>query len=90
MKPDAADKCHGSSIGQSRQLFIKSCPLHTEILCQLFHVIFAIFKMLLYQSMHLKNQLGILINSFGCRIGRSGIDQLIFLKTATIPESMKA
>ncbi len=44
MKADAADKCHRSSIGQSRQLFIKSCPLHTEILCQLFHAIFAIFQ----------------------------------------------
>lgn len=77
-------------MGQSRQLFIKSCPLHTEILCQLSHAIFAIFQMLFYQSTHLKNQLGILINSFGCRIGRNGIDQLIILKTATIPESMKA
>ena len=30
MKANAADKCHRSSMGQSRQLFIKSCPLHTE------------------------------------------------------------
>lgn len=66
MKANAADKCHRSSMGQSRQLFIKSCPLHTEILCQLFHAIFAIFQMLFYQSTHLKNQLGFPIDSLGC------------------------
>ena len=52
-KADAADKCHRSSISQSRQLFIESRPLHAEVLCQLLHAIFAIFQMLLYQSTHL-------------------------------------
>ena len=64
MKANAADKCHRSSIGQSRQLFIKSRPLHTEVLCQLLHAIFAIFQMLLYQSTHLKYQLRFLIDRF--------------------------
>jgi len=65
MKANSADKSHRSSIGQSRQLFIKSCPLHAEVLCQLLHAIFAIFQMLFYQSTHLKNQLGLPIDSLG-------------------------
>ena len=66
MKANTADKCHRSSIGQSRQLFIKSRPLHAEVPRQLLYTIFAIFKMLFYQSTHLKYQLGLLIKSFGC------------------------